>query len=335
MVRPEGRDSPTLLMIYDLIIVGGGPAGAAAGVYAARKRVKTLLITESWGGQSEVSPDVQNWIGIASMSGIELAKKVEEHVKAYADDVLEFDEGSKVVEVKELVPVSDPTGPKFEVKTDKGKVYETRAIIVASGGRRRKLNVPGSDKFESKGIVYCASCDAPLFKGKDVAVIGGGNAGLETAQQLLAYAPKIYILEYAEEFRGDPVTREAVFKDPKVTPITMAETVEVKGDQFVSALVYKDRKTGEVKELPVQGVFVEIGSIPNTEFVKGLVEMNKYGEIVLDHKYARTNREGIWAAGDATDDPFKQNNISMGDAVKALEDLYIWLQKRKNPSRKT
>lgn len=316
-------------MVYDLIIIGGGPAGAAAAVYAARKHIQSLLITEGWGGQSEVSPDVQNWIGIVSVSGLELAKKVEEHAKAYAEDVLEFDEGSLVTKVVELIPVSDPNGPKFQVETNKNKSYEARAIIVASGGRRRKLNVPGADKFDGKGIVYCASCDAPLFKGKEVAVIGGGNAGLETVQQLLAYSPKITILEYGEEFRGDPVTREQVFKNEKVVPVTNAETVEIKGEQFVASLKYKDRKTGEEKELAVRGVFVEIGSIPNTEFVKDLVETNKYGEIVIDHKTARTSREGIWAAGDATDQPYKQNNISMGDAVKALEDVYLWLQKRK------
>jgi len=315
--------------MYDFIIIGGGPAGAAAGVYAARKRIKSLLITESWGGQSEVSPDVQNWVGIVSISGFDLAKRIEEHVKAYADDVLEFDEGSRVVEVKEVIPASQADGPKFEIKTDKGKIYESRALVITSGGRRRKLNIPGAENFESKGIVYCASCDAPLFKGKEVVVIGGGNAGFETAQQLLSYATKITILEYGEEFKGDPVTREAVLKDQRVTPITMAEAIEVKGEQFVTGLVYKDRKNGETHELPVGGVFVEIGSIPNTEFVKGLVEMNKYGEITIDHKTARTSREGIWAAGDATDQPYKQNNISMGDAVKALEDVYLWLQKRK------
>ncbi len=316
-------------MVYDLIIIGGGPAGVAAAVYAARKHIKSLLITEGWGGQSEVSPDVQNWIGIVSIPGMELAKKVEEHAKAYAENILDFDEGSQVISLKELLSTSHPEGPKFQVETNKNKSYETRSIIVASGGRRRKLNIPGAEKFEGKGIVYCASCDAPLFKDKEVVVVGGGNAGLETAQQLLSYATKITVLEYGEAFRGDPITREAVFKDSRVTPITMVETVEVKGDQFVSAIVYKDRKSKEVHELPVQGIFVEIGSVPNTEFVKNLVEMNKYGEIVIDHKTARTSREGIWAAGDATDQPYKQNNISMGDAVKALEDVYLWLQKRK------
>ena len=314
---------------YELIIIGGGPAGVAAGVYAARKRVKTLLITVDYGGQSVVSPDVQNWVGIVSLPGPELAKRLEEHVKAYAEDVLECKEGTKVTRVTQRLVANKPGGPLFEVETDKGEVYEAKALIVASGASRRKLKIKGAEEFDNKGIVYCASCDAPLFKDKDVVVIGGGNAGLESAEQLIAYAKSIRILELGPEFRGDRITQKRIFADEKITPITDAETIEVKGDKFVTGLVYKDKKTGKTHELAVQGVFVEIGSVPNTSFVKDLCELNKYGEIIIDHKTARTNIEGIWAAGDATDEPYKQNNISMGDAVKALEDLYIWLQKRK------
>ncbi|MBI2624849.1 MAG: FAD-dependent oxidoreductase [Candidatus Nealsonbacteria bacterium] len=309
-------------MIYDLIIVGGGPGGAAAGVYAARKRIKSLLITKDWGGQSNVSVEIQNWIGVVSMSGHEMMKKIEEHVKAYADNILAFDEGSLVAKISQKNPI-------FDLETDKGKKYQAKSIIVVSGSRRRKLDAPGSKEFEGKGVVYCASCDAPLFKDKEVAVVGGGNAGFESAQQLLAYAAKIYILEYGEDFKADEVTRENVMKDKRVVPITMAEITEIKGNKLVNALSYKNRKTGENKELSVQGVFVEIGSIPNSDFVKGLVELNKHGEIAIDHKTCRTSVEGIWAAGDVTDSPYKQNNISMGDAVKALEDLYVWLQKNK------
>lgn len=190
------------------------------------------------------------------------------------------------------------------------------------------MEVKGSDKYEGKGIVYCASCDAPLFAEKDVAVIGGGNAGLEAAEQLTAYANKIYILEFSSEFKADPITKERVFANSKVIPITEAETVEIKGDNFVNELVYKDRATKEIKELSVQGIFVEIGSIPNTDFLKGLCDLNNHGELIIDHKNSRTSVEGIWAAGDCTDQPYKQNNISMGDAVKALEDVYLWLQTR-------
>ena len=314
---------------YDLIIVGGGPAGVAAGVYAARKRIKTLLITESFGGQSTDSADIQNWIGIVSMSGIELAERLEKHLQAYSDDVLELKSRVKVTKVSQLKKAGDQGGPLFEVETDDGNKYQSRIIIFALGSRRRKLKVKGADEFEHKGIVYCASCDAPLFRDRDVAVIGGGNAGVEAAEQLIAYATSIHIFELGPEFHADKLTQERVFKDPKVTSHTNAETLEIKGDNMVTELVWKDKKSGEIKEIPVQGVFVEIGSIPNTESLKGLVEMNKYGEIVIDHKTCRTSLEGIWAAGDATDQPYKQNNISMGDAVKALEDAYLYLQKLK------
>lgn len=323
----KSTNQPT--MTYDLIIIGAGPGGAAAGVYAARKRLKSLLITKEWGGQSKLSPDIQNWIGIKQMSGLEMAKRLEEHVRAYAADCLEFDEGSLVTKVSQLLPAPDPKGPKFEVATSKGKRYEARTVLVASGSHRRKLEVPGAKEFEGKGVVYCASCDAPLFKDKEVAVIGGGNAGLEAAQQLTAYASKIYLLEYGPALKGDEVTREQVLKEAKITPLTMVETTRIKGEQFVSGLIYKDRNEGEEEELSVQGVFVEIGSIPNSDFIRELVEVNKDGEILIDHKNGRTSIEGLWAAGDVTDQPYKQNNISMGEAVKALEDLYLWLQKKK------
>jgi alkyl hydroperoxide reductase subunit F len=308
---------------YELIIIGGGPGGVAAGVYAARKKIKTLLITKDWGGQSNVSPEIQNWIGIISMSGAELAQRLEDHVKAYAKDVLDFDEGSLVVKVSK-------ENSLFKVETDKEKKYYSQAVLIASGSSRRKLNVKGAKEFEGRGIVYCASCDAPLFKDKEVAVVGGGNAGFEAAQQLLSWAKKIYILEREKEFRADLVTQEIVLKDERVIPLLMVEILEIRGEKFVESLLYKDLKTLQEKEIKVQGVFVEIGSVPNSSFVKDLVELNKWGEIVIDHKTCRTSIEGIWAAGDVTDQPYKQNNISMGEAVKALEDLYIWLQKRKN-----
>lgn len=315
--------------MYSLIIVGGGPSGVAAGVYAARKRIKTLLLTESFGGQSTDSLDIQNWIGIVSMTGVELAERLEKHLRSYADDILELKSRVKVKKVSQLKKAGEKQGPLFEVETEGGEKYQSRTIIYALGSRRRKLKVKGADRFEHKGIVYCASCDAPLFRDRDVVVIGGGNAGLEAAEQLTAYATSIHVLELGPEFRGDKVTQERVFKNPKVTAHTNAETLEIKGDNMVSSLVWKNKKTDKVQEIPVQGVFVEIGSIPNTESVKDLVKMNDYGEIVIDHKTSRASVEGIWASGDATDQPYKQNNISMGDAVKALEDAYLYLQNLK------
>ena len=307
-------------MDYDLIIIGGGPAGSAAGVYAARKKVKSVLITEDFGGQSVVSPDVQNFIGIPHLPGTEIAKRFKEHLETYKDDVLEIEEGDRVQEVKEA-------DGGFEVKTKNGESYTARAVLVATGGHRRKLKVDGADKFDGKGVVYCASCDAPLFDGMKTVVVGGGNAGFEAAQQLLEYSPEVTLLDVADEFKADPATIENVKKSDKFTGITGAAIKEIKGDKFVESVVYE--KDGKEHELDVKGVFIEIGSIPNSDIVKDLVDITDYGEIKIDHKTARTSKEGIWAAGDVTDVPYKQNNISMGDGVKALEDIYIWLNKNK------
>ncbi len=309
--------------MYDLIIIGGGPAGAAAGVYAARKKLKTLIITESWGGQSMVSSSIENWIGTVSISGFELAQALERHVRA--QEGIEIAPPDKVSEVGEI-----PGG--YEVKTEKGTVYQTKTLIVASGGRRRRLGVPGEDKFDGRGVAYCSTCDAPLFKGKDVAVVGGGNAGLEAVVDLFPYASKIYLINRGPELSGDPLTQEEVKKSPKVTVISNAETQEIFGDQFVTGLKYLDKQDSQVKELALGGVFVEIGSVPNSEFVKNLVETNKAGEIVIDHKTGAASRPGIFAAGDVTDEIYKQNNISAGDAVAAALSAYNYLLNIKKQS---
>ena len=307
-------------MLYDTIIIGGGPAGAAAAVYAARKRLKTLLLTDSFGGQSIVSDDIQNWIGEAHISGFDLAAKLENHVRVVGETV-EIKTPEKAVLINE-------TGDKFTVKTDQGNVYEGKAIILAAGARRRRLGVPGEDKFEGKGVAYCSTCDAPLFGGKTVAVVGGGNAGLEAVVDLFHYATKIYLLIRAETLKGDPVTQEGIKKNPKVEIIYNAITKEILGDKFVEGLKYTDAKTNEEKKLSVGGVFVEIGSVPNSEMVKDLVERDQWGQVVIDSKHASTSRPGIFAAGDITDDPYKQNNISAGDAVKAILAAYNYLLKR-------
>ncbi|HSE35472.1 MAG TPA: FAD-dependent oxidoreductase, partial [Candidatus Paceibacterota bacterium] len=205
------------------------------------------------------------------------------------------------------------------------KSFTTRAVLIASGSKRRKLEVPGADVLEHKGITYCASCDGPLFAGKDVVVIGGGNAGFETAAQLMAYANSVTILQRSPEFRADPVTVEKVLSNPKVKGITNTEIVEVKGDKFVTALVYKDLSDGQTKEIPCQGVFVEIGLVPSTDYVKGLVDLTPYGQIKIDPRTQKASAPGIWAAGDCTDVLYHQNNIAAGDAVRALEDIYMEL----------
>ena len=220
--------------MYDTIIIGGGPAGVAAGIYAARKKLKTLLITTDFGGQSIVSDDIQNWIGTKSISGFELAKNLEEHLRDQEEVTVKSPE--KVLEIKEK-------GGLFLVTTNKDE-YETKTVIITLGGRHRKLEVPGEKEFDGKGVVYCSTCDAPLFAGKAVAVVGGGNAGLEAAQDLVPYASEIYLLTHGSALRGDSVTIEDINKNNKLKEIIFtAEIIKINGENFVTGLVYKDKKT--------------------------------------------------------------------------------------------
>lgn len=320
------------IMLYDVIIIGGGPAGTAAAVYTARKKLKTLVITDSFGGQSVVSDDIQNWIGEPHISGFDLAKKFEEHLRAFPE-MLDIKIPEKAVKVSVVRCLNGSRICDFEVETDKGNRYEGKTIILAAGARRRRLGVPGENRLEGKGVAFCSTCDAPLFPGKKVAVIGGGNAGLEAVQDLFPYAAEIYLLEYGEMLKGDAVTQEEIKKNPKLKQIILnAQTLEILGDKFVTGLKYRDRISGEEKILAVDGVFVEIGSVPNSEMVKGLVELDKYGQVIIDSKHATTSHPGIFAAGDITDDPYKQNNISAGDAVKAALAAYAYLMKREKQS---
>ena len=309
--------------MYDLIIIGGGPAGAAAGVYAGRKKIKTLLITESFGGQSIVSDSIENWIGIKKITGLDLAKTLENHVRAYEN--VEIKIPGKAVAVKEI-------SGGWGISTDKDGVYQSKTLLVASGGRRRRLNIPGEDKFNGKGVSYCSTCDAPVFMDKNVAVIGGGNAGLEAAIDLIPYASKIYIINHGPKLTGDPLTQEEVKKSPKIVIINNAETQKIIGDKFVSGIKYLDKSDNQIKELPLEGVFVEIGSVPNSEIVKDIVETNKAGEIIVDHQTGATSKPGIFAAGDVTDEIYKQNNISAGDCIAAALSAYNYLLNIKKQS---
>jgi len=304
--------------MHDLIIVGAGPAGSAAAVYAARKKIKTVLVAKEFGGQSVVSPDIQNWIGTPHIEGAELAKNLETHVREYANDCLTLEMGAYVTKVEK-------TDGSWRVTTDTGKNFEARALLSTAGGERRKLQVPGAAKFDNKGVTYCASCDGPLFAGANVAVIGGGNAGFETAAQLLAYAKSVTLLQRSDTYKADAITVDKVLSHKNMNGILNAEIMEVKGDAFVNSVIYKDSKSGETKELAVSGVFVEIGMIPNTQFLEGLVELDQYKRVVVDHTTQRTSASGVWAAGDCTNGLYHQNNIAAGDAVKALEDIYLYL----------
>jgi alkyl hydroperoxide reductase subunit F len=308
--------------MYDLIILGGGPAGAAASVYSARKQLKTLLITSEFGGQSIVSELIYNWIGTPEISGADLGENFKKHILYYKGPYLD------VVESEKATNVSKDENT-ITVTTESGKVYTSRGLLVATGSGRRKLDAINADKFEHKGITYCASCDGPLFADQDVLVIGGGNAGFETAAQLLAYCKSVTIVHRSAEFRADEITVKKILENPKFKAITNADIIQVDGDQFVTSLTYKDKISGETHTIPTTGIFVEVGQIPNTDFMKGVVSIDEFNKIVVDPMTQMTTVPGIWAAGDCTNGRYHQNNIAAGDAVKALEDAYIWLHKNK------
>jgi alkyl hydroperoxide reductase subunit F len=302
--------------MYDLIIIGGGPAGTAAAVYAARKQLKTLLIVKEWGGQSTVSEDIQNWIGTPHISGADLAKSLRTHVEEYKSEILTILE-------TEVTKVSGQDGD-FTVVTAKGE-EKSKAVLIATGSSRRKLDVPGADTLEHKGLTYCASCDGPLFGGMDVVVVGGGNAGFESAAQLLAYCKSVTLLSRSAP-RADAITVEKIKRHPAFTLIENAQPTKVEGKVFVESLTYKKDGGDEEVTLPVSAVFVEIGQIPATHFAEGIVDMTATKNIVINPRTQETSVSGIWAAGDCTDVLYHQNNIAAGDAVRALEDIYLHLK---------
>lgn len=291
----------------------------SAGIYAARKKIKSLIIVESFGGQSIVSANIENWIGMPSVSGYDLAKSLENHLRSFAGSI-DIAEGERAEKIEKI-------DGGFRIKTVSGKIFETKYILLATGSRRRRLGVPGEDKYDGKGVVFCSICDAPLFKDKDVAVVGGGNAGLEAVIDLFPYAKTIYLVIRSEGPKGDPVTMDKVASNPEVRMIAQADTEEILGADFVTGLRYKDRTSGESKELKIDGVFVEIGAVPNSEIAKGLADINEKGEIVVDAKTQRSSDPGIWAAGDVCDSLYKQNNTSAGDAIKAVLNVYERLVK--------
>jgi len=303
--------------MYDLLIIGGGPAGVAAGVYASRKQLKTLFITKEWGGQSIVSPDIQNWIGTASIPGAQLAKDMENHLRTYAGEFV-------TIEEKEVAKIIK-TDEGFTTTFKDGSEAESKTVLIATGSKRRQLAVEGADTFEHKGLTYCATCDGPLFAGQDVAVIGGGNAGFETAAQLLAYAKSVTLIHRGDQYRADPVTVEKVLSHEHMTAVLNAQMKSIEGDQFLSGLTYTDAE-GTDQKLAVTGVFVEIGMVPATDFVADIVERDDYNRITIDPWTQQTSTPGIWAAGDCTNVKYHQNNISAGDAVTALEDIYVHLK---------
>jgi alkyl hydroperoxide reductase subunit F len=289
--------------MYDLIILGAGPAGITAAIYAARKRLNSLVITKDIGGQAARSAAVKDYKGYQYITGVELVKKFENHVQEFKIEVKESEE---VIGVKKKNDV-------IEVKTDKG-VYEARSLIIATGARPRTLKLPGENEFKNRGVTYCATCDAPLFVNMDVAVIGGGNSALDATIQLMKIANKIYLINKSPSFRGDEVMREKIEASDKVTIFTNANPLEILGDRLVSGI--RVEISGKQETLKVRGVFIEIGSISNSDFVDEPIERNQRGEIVVDN-HNRTSVPGIFAAGDVTNVPQKQIVIAAGEGAKA------------------
>ncbi len=301
--------------LYDLIIIGGGPAGTAAAVYAARKQLKTLLIVKEWGGQSIVSDDIQNWIGTPHISGADLAKSLRTHVEEYKGDILTIIEA-------EVSRVTGADGD-FTIVTSKGE-EKGKTVLISTGSVRRKLDIIGADVLEHKGVTYCASCDGPLFGGMDVVVVGGGNAGFESAAQLLAYCKSVTLLSRSAP-RADAITIDKIKQNPHFILIENVAPTKVEGSMFVESLTYKKDSDDTEVTIPVSAVFVEIGQIPATSCVEGLVEMTPTKNIVINPRTQETSVKGIWSAGDCTDVLYHQNNIAAGDAVRALEDIYLHL----------
>ncbi|NQV00721.1 MAG: FAD-dependent oxidoreductase [Parcubacteria group bacterium] len=300
--------------MYDLIIIGGGPAAISAGIYAARKKIKTILITESWGGQMALASSVKNYPGIESISGMDLVTKFTNHLKK---NDIEIKEGVKVKEIRNNDSI-------IEVKTNSNS-YESKAIIITTGRIPKKLGLPREEEFIGKGISYCAVCDAPLYKNKTVAVIGGANAGLGTALSLTAYASKIYVLEFLPKLNADEFLQEKIKKSAQITVLTNVEIKEFKGEQFIDGLIYQERDSRQSKEISVEGIFVSIGSTSNSFLVKNMVKLNKQGEIKIDSEN-RTSQPNIFAAGDVTNISHKQIVIAAGEGAKAALNVYEYLQ---------
>src|SRR5574343_436262 len=295
---------------YDVLIVGGGPAGAAAGVYAARKGIRTGIAAERFGGQVNDTMAIENYISVLETDGPKFAAALEAHTKAYYVDIMNLQRAEK------LIPAAHPGG-LIEVQLANGGTLKSKTVILSTGARWRNVNVPGEAEYKNKGVAYCPHCDGPLFKGKRVAVIGGGNSGVEAAIDLAGIVQHVTLIEFADQLKADAVLVKKLQSLPNVTIHTNAQTTEITGaDGKVNGLKFKDRVTGEEKRVELDGVFVQIGLVPNTEFLRGTVELSKFGEIIIDAK-GHTNVPGVFAAGDCTTVPYKQIIIAMGAGATA------------------
>lgn len=299
---------------FDVLIIGGGPAGAAAAIYAARKGIRTGVVAERFGGQVLDTMAIENFISVPETTGPQFGAALEEHVKSYGVDIM------NVQRVKEVVP-----GKLIEVKLESGAVLKSKTIIVSTGARWRHINVPGEDQYMAHGVAYCPHCDGPLFKGKKVAVVGGGNSGVEAAIDLAGVVDFVTLIERGSQLRADEVLQKKLYSMKNIKVVTDAQTAEITGDgEKVNGLTYKDLKTNEDVHLELAGVFVQIGLVPNSEWIKDTVEVTKYGEIQIDPK-GQTSVPGIFAAGDVTTVPYKQIVIAIGEGAKASLAAFDYL----------
>jgi alkyl hydroperoxide reductase subunit F len=303
---------------FDVLIVGGGPAGAAAAVYAARKGIRVGVAAERFGGQVNDTMSIENYISVLETNGPKLAAELEAQVRHYNVDIMNLQRASQIVPAAQA-------GGMTEVHLDNGGVLKAKSVILSTGARWRNVNVPGEAEYKNKGVAYCPHCDGPLFKGKRVAVIGGGNSGVEAAIDLAGIVEHVTLVEFADALKADAVLVNKLKSLPNVAIHVNAQTTEITGDgSKVNGLSYKDRATEAVHHVALEGVFVQIGLVPNTEFLKGTVELSKFGEIVVDAK-GHTSLPGVFAAGDCTTVPYKQIIIAAGEGSKAALSAFDYL----------
>jgi alkyl hydroperoxide reductase subunit F len=298
---------------FDVLIIGGGPAGASAAIYAARKGIKTGLVAERFGGQVMDTLGIENFISVKETEGPKLVKQLEEHVKSYDVDVMALQRAAKISKEDKIV-----------VELENGAKLRSKAVIISTGAKWRELGVPGENEFRNKGVAYCPHCDGPLFKGKRVAVVGGGNSGVEAAIDLAGIVAEVTLLEFGSELKADAVLQKRLKSLPNVKVITNAQTTEVTGTDKVNGINYKNRESGNTHHIELEGIFVQIGLVPNTSWLKGDLELTKFGEIVVD-SHGATSMPGVFAAGDCTNTPYKQIIIAMGSGANASLGAFDYL----------
>jgi alkyl hydroperoxide reductase subunit F len=301
---------------YDILIVGGGPAGASAAIYSARKGIRTGIVSERFGGQVMDTLGIENFISVKATEGPKLVTALEEHVKEYEVDIMNLQRAKSIQKNDE--------NALFEVELENGGKLKSKSVIVATGARWRELNVPGEKEFKGKGVAYCPHCDGPLFKGKHVAVIGGGNSGVEAAIDLANIVGHVTLFEFAGELKADDILQKRLYSLSNVDVILNAQTLEVLGSDKVNSMIYLDRKTNEKKTIALEGIFIQIGLLPNTDFVKNTVDLSKFGEIIID-SHGQSSLPGLFAAGDVTTVPYKQIIIAMGEGAKASLGAFDYL----------